>query len=313
MKQRFFNLVLKLFKEHNIKNKKIIVGLSGGLDSVVLFDLLKELSQPCKLKLYVAHVHHGNSAQKNIKNYRDKARKFVLSLCEKDNLEFLSPKNTNKILKSEEEFRKLRHSYFKKAFKQKKTDLIALAHNQDDLLETNLINLIRGSGLQGLKSMSYYENPYLRPLLFFTREEIKSYASKQKLKWLEDPSNKDNKFLRNWIRNKWLKDLESKRQGSIKSLARSLLTLREEREKNLTSSIDTKGIKRSFFMELSLKDKKRVLAFYMRKKNLSNYAQSHIEELIKHSERSQKEFSIKLLKKTWFFTKKYITIQTKSI
>ena len=306
MKRRFFNLALKLFKEHKIQNKKIIVGLSGGLDSVVLFDLLKEISQPCQLKLYVTYIHHGENAQKKIKSYRDKAGDFVSNLSQKNKIEFLSSKPTKKILKSEEEFRKLRHFYFKKFLKQKKADIIALAHNQDDLLETRLIHLIRGCGQKGLSSMSYYESPYLRPLLCWTRQEIKSYALKQKLKWLEDPSNKDNQFLRNWIRNKWLKDLEKKRQGAVKSLARSLSVLSEQTEKDLQVYIDLKGIKRQLFMELTLKDKKRVLAFYMRNKNLSNYGQSHIDELLKHSERTQKNFSIKLLKKTWSFTKEYI-------
>ena len=309
MKSQFFNQTLKLFKEYNIQNQKIILGISGGLDSVVLFDLLKELSRPCRLKLYIAHIHHGGCSQKNIKNYRDKARKFVLSLSEKDNLEFLSSKPAVKILKNEEEFRSFRHSCLKKNLKQKKADLIALAHNQDDQLETRLIQLIRGCGPQGLKGMSHYEAPYLRPLIFWTRKEIESYALKQKLKWMEDPSNKDNKHLRNWIRNKWLKELESQRQGSVKSLARSLESLNENKIKELQFCVDSKGIKRQLFIELSLKEKKRVLAFYMRQAVLSNYGQSHIEEILKHNERLQKRFSITLLKRKWFFTKDYITVE----
>ena len=298
MKAHFFNKTLQLFKEYNIQNKKIIVGVSGGLDSIVLFDLLKELSQPCRLRLYIAHVHHGDSSQKKIKSYRDKVKKFVLKASQKDGIEFLSPKPTSKILKSEEEFRKLRHTYFKKILKSKQADLIVLAHNQDDLLETRLIQLIRGCGSQGLNSMSFYEAPYLRPLLFWTRKEIKSYALKQNLKWLEDPSNRENQFLRNWIRNKWLRDLENKRQGAVKSLARSLESLSKYQKEDLQTYIDTKGIKRKLLLELPLREKKRVLAFYMRKISLANYGQSHIEEILKHNERIQKTFSIQLLKRT---------------
>ena len=105
------------------QNKKIIVGLFGGLDSVVLFDLLKELNQSCQLKLYVTYIHHGENLQKKIKSYRDKAGEFVSSLSQKNKIEVLSPRPTNKVLKSEEEFRKLRRSYFKKFLKQKKADL----------------------------------------------------------------------------------------------------------------------------------------------------------------------------------------------
>ena len=309
MKLHFFNETLKMFKEYKIQNKKVILGVSGGLDSIVLFDLLKELSRPCQLKLYIAHIHHGDSSQKKIKNYRDKVKKFVSNLSQKDDFEFLSPKPANKILKSEEEFRKFRQAHLIKILKRKQADLIALAHNQDDLLETRFIQLIRGCGSQGLKSMSYYDTLYLRPLIFWTRKEINSYALKQNLEWLEDPSNRDNHFLRNWIRNKWLKDLEHKRKGAVKSLARSLETLSGQAEKDLQIYMDSKGIKRQLFMELSLKEKKRVLAFYMRKKSLSNYGQSHIEEILKQNERAQKTFSIQLLKRTWFFMKNYITVK----
>ena len=309
MKQHFFNKNLKLFKEYKIQKKKIIVGVSGGLDSIVLLDLLKELSQPCQLQLYITHIHHGKSPQEKIKNYRDKAEEFVSSLSQKNKIEFSSPKLTKKTLKSEEEFRKFRHTHFKKFFKQKQADLIALAHNQDDLLETRLIQLIRGCGPQGLKSISYYDWPYLRPIIFFTKKEILSYAIKQNIKWLEDPSNKENKFLRNWIRNKWLKDLENRRAGSLKSLARSLESLTQNQTTDLYRCIDSKGIKRRFLMELPLKEQKRVLAFYMRQISLSNYGQSHIEEIIKHNERAQRQFSLQLLKKIWVFSKDYITVK----
>lgn len=310
MKSHFFNKTLKLFKEYKVQNKKIVVGVSGGLDSIVLFDLLKELSLPCKLKLYITYIHHGNSSQKKIKNYRDKAGKTVLSLSQKNNLEFLSPKTENKILKSEEEFRKLRHTHFKKTLKSKQADIISLAHNQEDLLETRLIQLIRGCGFQGLKSMSYYDKPYLRPLIFFTRREINNYALSENLKWLEDPSNKDSRFLRNWIRNEWLKDLESKRPGAVKSLSCSLESLvTQESKLDIDRYINSTGVKRKVLIELSLRDQKRVLAFYMRKLSLLSYGQSHIKEILKHNERTQKSFSVDLLKRTWFFTKDYIKVK----
>ena len=88
MKQKFFNKSLKFFKNHKIQNKKIILAVSGGLDSVVLLKLLKELSSPCKLKLYPVYIHHGQSDKKAIQNYRDKAQKFVSRLCQSYELEF---------------------------------------------------------------------------------------------------------------------------------------------------------------------------------------------------------------------------------
>ena len=308
MKTYFFNKTLSFFKDHKIQNKAIIMGVSGGLDSIVLLDLLKELSSVCRLKLYVVHIHHGKALKTNIQTYRDKTKKLVLKLCKDYQLEFISPKIPTKVLKSEEEFRKLRHNHFTKILKQKKADLIALAHKQEDLLETRLIQLIRGCGFQGLKGMSSYEPPYLRPLLFWTKEEIKSYAKQKNLKWLEDPSNRDNRFLRNWIRNKWLMELERKRAGSVKAFSRSLDTICLNKAENfIFKTIDaSKGINRKLLTELSLTDQKRVLASYMRQLNLSNYGQSHIQEILKHNERIQKKLSLKILKKTWIFTNNYI-------
>lgn len=336
-----FHQTLKKFKEQNVQHKKMIVGVSGGLDSMALMSLLQELSSVCKLELFIAHAHHGQTGDKKIKSYRDKAKKLVLQACAKNQLALASFKS-KKELNSEEEFRNFRLREFKKLLLKKKAHLIVLAHNQNDLLETRLINLIRGSGPQGLQSMSFYQAPFLRPLLDFSREEIKKYAKACKIAFVEDPSNKDNSYLRNWIRNKWLKDLEKKRSGSVKSLSRSLDIIANSVEspprfqplsnsnkplphsivsiENLSSHIKTvppsklltsKGIDRKAFLELSPADQKRVLASYMRRLNLSHYGQSHIQELLKHNQRLEKNFQVKLLKKTWLFTKDKIKVKDK--
>ncbi len=309
MKQYFFNKTLAFFKDHKIQNKKIILAVSGGLDSIILLDLLKELSRPCKLELYLGHIHHGMSDNKKIQSYRDKTKKFVNSLAQSYELEFLCPDLPKASLKSEEDFRKFRHSHLKKMLKQKQADAIALAHNSNDLLETRLIQLIRGCGQEGLKGMKIWNTPYLRPLLVFSRQEIKNYAIEKKLKWKDDPSNKDNHHLRNWIRNKWLPSLEKKRLGSVKSLTRSLEAICPSRDKDLfLLAITPKGIKRNLLIEMPLKEQKQVLALYMRKLKLSNYGQSHISEILKQAERQKKEFSVKILKRTWIFTQDYIGV-----
>ena len=308
MKQHFFNKTLELFKSYKIKNKKMLLAVSGGLDSVVLLDLLKELSSPCKLQLCSIYIHHGQSLNKEIENYRDKAKNFICSLSQSYGVEFLSPTASKKMLKSEKDFRDFRYYHFEKMIKEKKTDSIVLAHNSDDLLESRLLQLLRGCGPEGLISMQAWKAPYLRPLLGFTKKEIKNYATQNKLSWMEDPSNKDNQYLRNWIRNKWLMDLERKRTGSIKSLARSLEALTPTQNKDFCfSAIYPQGIQRQLLIEMSEKNQKRVLAFYMRKLGLSNYGQSHIEEILKQIKRKEKKFSIKILKKTWTFTDKWIS------
>ena len=311
MKPYFFNKTLTFFKNHKIQNKKLILALSGGLDSVVLLELLKELSSPCQLKLYVVHIHHGHSNQKEITSYRDKAGDFVNCLSQTYDMEFLCPEPPKKFLKSEEDFRKFRYSHFEKILREKRADFITLAHNRDDLLETRLLQLVRGCGEKGLKALQMWYPPYLRPLLAFSRQDIKNYALQSKLEWLEDPSNKDNHYLRNWIRNKWLVDLENKKTGSLKSLARSLESLVSPQNEDLCFlAVSPQGINRKLLMEMPLKEQKRVLAFYMRKLDLSNYGQSHIEEILKQTERTKKNFSIQLLKKTWLFTPEFISVKS---
>ena len=307
MNKYFFNKSLELFKNYKIQNKKILLAVSGGLDSIVLLDLLKKLSAPCKLDMSVVYIHHGLSKKKKIQKYRNQALQFVKKLCQSYKFPFLSPDPPKTILKSEDDFRNFRQLQLKKIQKEKQAHIIVLAHNNNDLLETKLIQLIRGCGNEGLNSMKIWNEPLLRPLLFFTRQEIHNYATQNKLQWLEDPSNKDKKYLRNWIRNQWLPDLEKKRTGSIKSLSRSLESLDSpQKEPSCFSAISSKGIKRSLLIEMPLEEQKRVLAFYMRQLNLSNYGQSHIKEILKQAERLEKEFSTKILKKNWVFTQNYI-------
>lgn len=310
MKQVFFNQTLKFFKDHKLQNKTVIIAVSGGLDSVVLLDLLKELSKPCKLKLYPVYVHHGSSPLKKIENYRNKAQKFVQRLSKFYNLECICSEPAKKFLKSESDLRDFRHQYLKKVLKQKKAHIIALAHNKNDFLETQLLQLIRGCGEKGLKPLEKYNPPYLRPLLFWTRSEIQKYAKQKKLKFLKDPSNKDNYYLRNWIRNKWLPLLENKRAGSVKSLSRSLESLCPPQTTELyLKAITPTGINRQLLMEMPVREQKRILALYMRKLNLSNYGQSHIEEILKQTERTDRQFSIKILKKIWLFTTDRISVK----
>ena len=308
-----FHKTLSFLRQNKLQHQKMLVGVSGGLDSMVLLSLLTELSHVCKLELIVCYIHHGFSKNPETNIYRDTAEKFVSKACKNSQLPFFSSRS-QETLSSEQELRNFRYQEFRKLLKKEKANLIVLAHNQNDFLETRLINFIRGSGLQGLKSMTTYKTPYLRPLLDFSRKQLQQHAQIHKIDFLEDPSNKKNFYLRNWIRNKWLKDLETKRTGSIKSLARSLELLSQARDKpshfekklQLKLICSSDGIKRPLFLELSLQDQKRTLAIYIRSLGLSNYGQSHIQELLKHNNRIEKNFEVKLLKKTWIFTNNHI-------
>ena len=297
-----FHKTLQQLKVHNIKNKKILLAVSGGVDSIALLDLMTEVSSPLKLKISIAHVHHGNTTSP----YRNQTQIFVESLAKGLNIPFFSNVQNNKHTFAEGELRKIRYQYLYQWMKKSQSDYLALAHTLDDLLETRLIRLIRGTGQNGLQAMSFLNKTLLRPLLFFTKNEIKNYALFRKLQWIEDPTNIHTKTLRNWIRLKWLKELDQKQTGGVKNLALSLERISQTMEKEDSSILIPQGLNRKKMLELSLWDQKKWIAKYMRKSQLKNYSENHIQEILKYLKYKNKK--IRLLGKIWIFTPSYIKI-----
>ena len=300
-----FHKTLQQLTTYNIKNKKILIAVSGGIDSITLLDLMTEISKPLKLQLNIAHVHHGKTKSP----YRSQTQIFVHCLAEGLNTPFFSnPLKHHK--NSEENLRKLRYKYLHQWMKKSQSDYLALAHTADDLLETRLLRLIRGTGKDGLQAMQFFNKPLLRPFLLTTKSEIKKYASFRKLQWIEDPTNTHTKTLRNWIRKKWLKDLNQKQKGGVKNLALSLdRIIQQEEEKEDNDILTLKGLDRKKIMELSLWSQKKWIARYMRKSQLKNYSENHIQEILKHLNHKNKK--IHLLGKVWILTPSFIKISNK--
>lgn len=309
MSQALFHKFLDVLKAENVQDLNLLVGVSGGVDSIVLLDLLKKVSSIQNFELFSVSIHHGLSSDPEIHFYRDQAHQHVLDFSRSLHIPCFSVDPPQQELKSEQEFRSFRYKNFYELIQKHELDFIALGHNSDDLLETRLVHLLRGCGSKGFQSMKPVSKPLLRPLLLFSRSEILEYAQKNKLKWVEDPSNQNNHFLRNWIRNDWLAKLEKKRAGSRFRLGQSLSQIAlscSQNQDDLTSLITPQGISRSSLRELALGDQKRLLALYMRLKNVKNYGQSHIEELIKHLNRKEKSIQVHLLKKTWVMDSQFL-------
>jgi tRNA(Ile)-lysidine synthase len=202
--------------------KSMTVALSGGVDSVVLLHLLHQLQKTQNFTLKASHVHHGLS--KNA----DKWVKFCEKLCTKLSI----PLDVNyvklpqkKSLGIEGEARQLRYEKLLTS----KTDLVVLAHHEDDQAETFLLQLIRGAGVKGLSSMAHFDDirKLWRPLLNTSRSDIESYAKKHQLKWIEDESNQNTDFDRNFIRSKVLAILKNRFSHIIKVISRSSAHLAE--------------------------------------------------------------------------------------
>lgn len=302
-----YHLFLKSLKEQGIQNTKILVACSGGMDSISLLALLKEVSRPLRLQITVAYVHHGQSIQP----YRNQSQIFVECLCYGWSIPFITNTSAQTNLSSEEDFRKYRYTYLNKWKAQTHSKWLALAHTADDLLETRLIRLIRGTGEKGFLSMSQTQNNLLRPLLPFTKKEIKALASSQNWKWIEDPSNLQTEPLRNWIRETWLKDLEIKHKGGGKNLSLSLERISQKIEsKELPLLFQSQGSKfpLSAWYALPLRAQKESLARWMHQMKLKNYSENHIQEVCKRL-RKKPTKPFRLLGKIWKINENFIILK----
>jgi len=200
-------------------HSSILIGLSGGIDSVVLLHLFHRLSPRFNWQLSALHVHHGISA--NADAWRD----FCIDLCERLNIS-LSTKHVDiaplRDMGIEAAARKLRHA----AFSEQACDFVALAHHADDQVETLLLQLLRGAGIRGASAMPKMIHrsgtaSLVRPLLHCSRAELLAYADENDLQWIEDESNQDERFPRNYLRHRILPLLDEKFPAYRDTLSRS--------------------------------------------------------------------------------------------
>jgi len=196
--------LFKNFKNHItnnlsfLKEAKLLIAISGGLDSVILTHLCHKL----KLNISLAHCNFNLRGKES-----DADESFVLELAENLDLEvFIEHFSTNAYAKDNKlsiqvAARELRYSWFSDLADSLHFDYIVTAHHADDNLETFLINLTRGTGLSGLTGIPEINENIVRPLLPFSREELETYAKANHLKWREDSSNSSDKYLRNKLRH----------------------------------------------------------------------------------------------------------------
>jgi len=193
------------------KGSRIVIGVSGGPDSVCLLDILAQLRPKCDMKLIIAHINYGLRGKDS---QRDE--EFVRKLAERYNLKIFSIKPIIRIKNSENEMRNIRYEFFERVRAKNKFDYIAVGHNMEDQVETFIMRIIRGSGLKGLSAMQYKSGKIIRPLLGTPRAEILRYLKNKKLNYRIDKTNKENYFFRNRVRNKLIPYLERNFNPNIK-------------------------------------------------------------------------------------------------
>jgi len=187
-----------LFHFPCLQKAKILIAVSGGLDSMVLLHLIAQLN----LEFAVAHCNFQLR-----KDESDEDEDFVKSYCKENSIQgFFQKFNTNQFSEDEKvsiqvAARKLRYEWFYELLATENYDFVLTAHHLDDQLETFLINFSRGTGLDGLSGIPSQNDKIIRPLLIFSRDEITTFANENKLKWREDSSNASDTYLRNKIRH----------------------------------------------------------------------------------------------------------------
>jgi tRNA(Ile)-lysidine synthase len=264
-----------------------LLAVSGGVDSMVMAEVIFRWSRLLKIRLRVAHVHHGRGAQRG---YRDRAQKAAAKWCETRKIPFLTNEPEDLELKSEAALREYRLKFLRDWSAD--SDHVLFAHHQDDLLETRLMRLIRGTGAFGLRGMQLKRGKALRPLLECSRAEIENYARWRKLRFVADPSNQKTGALRNWVRHIWLPQLEKKRPGASAAMARSLEILSENAV--VEPKVDV-GLRRDFMREISLPEREKAVANYLRSLGLKNYGRRHVREVLKRMDNVQKNPTFRML------------------
>ncbi len=195
------------------KNAKILIGVSGGADSVCLFHVLLYLSKKYNFSLHIAHINYNLRGKDS-----DADEKLVKALAHDNNIEIsvLQEKKPQKKANLENSLREIRYDFFEKIRKKIDFDYIAIAHNQDDQAETVLFRLFRGSGLEGISSIRAKNGKIIRPLLSTSRKEILNYLKENNLKFNIDSSNLKPIFMRNKIRLNLIPYLEKEFNPNIK-------------------------------------------------------------------------------------------------
>ena len=224
MEKLFLNNIEKNFP--SLLNNKFIVAVSGGVDSIVLLHLCRNL----KLNFVVAHCNFKLRGKES-----DDDELFVKNLAEKYKIKFYSNSFNTKELSSSSNksvqmiARDLRYSWFNKLSEELGIDYIITAHHIDDSIETFLINLSRGAGINGFLGIPEVNNKINRPLLAFTKDQLKSYALENKILFREDSSNKKKDYLRNQIRLEVIPKLKKINPYLLESFPKTIKKLEQSK------------------------------------------------------------------------------------
>ena len=222
MLQKFQNHLLHNFQF--LSSKKLLLATSGGIDSMVMLHLFQQLD-------YQIAIAHCNFQLRGVESFED--QKFIQDYADANAVPvYITQFDTTAFaedykLSTQVAARELRYSWFYELLETEKYDYILTAHHADDNLETFLINLSRGTGLDGLTGIPEKNENVVRPLLAFSQQEIEEYAELNHIKWREDSSNASDKYVRNKIRHHLVPMLKELNPNFLTSFHKTQIYLQE--------------------------------------------------------------------------------------
>ncbi len=280
-----------LFTHHSEKIKSLIkpksrvcVGLSGGLDSVVLLDLLHRLQLLDYIELFSVHINHQLSP--NAATWAQ----FCMEICAQKNIPLHIETVTiarDSGLGVEATARAARYA----ALRKHSADVIALAHHADDQAETLLLQLLRGAGVKGASAMPLLSDTtpaIVRPLLEVTRSELEIYAEQRGLKWITDESNADIRYDRNYLRHEVMPQIQKRFPAYRATLGRAAQHFAEAAQLldelaaiDASSAIQDDKLSQTAFAQLSTARAKNLLRYFLARHDVATQQTSRLEELVR--------------------------------
>ena len=255
----------------DVRPGRYVVAVSGGVDSMVLLDLL---AQQKNIELVVAHVDHG------IREDSAEDRRLVQKTAQKLQLAYEYTELELGKDVSEETARNARYAFLTKVRGDHKADAIITAHHQDDVLETMCINVLRGTHSRGLSSLKN-TNEIVRPLLSYSKEDIREYANKHSIEWREDSTNQDETYLRNWMRRHILPKLSADQRASLIDAHKKSLSVSSELEEiSKRLQVQSKHIDKKLVSNAPHKVSMELVAQWLRQNNLAEFDTKTLERIV---------------------------------
>lgn len=253
---------------------KYVAAVSGGVDSMVLLDILR---QKPKLHLVVAHFDHG------IRPDSANDRKLVARIAKAYDLPFVYAKGNLGPHPSEALAREARYAFLRKVQAEQGAEAIITAHHQDDMLETAIVNLLRGTGRRGLSSLKSRKE-LVRPLLDWTKKDIREYAEEHDLVWAEDSTNSDDTYLRNYIRHNILSRFTKQGRDSLllhmKQAGKINDEIDELLDKDLAAQPAKDELNRSWYLQLPYAVATEMMAAWLRRNGIMQFDRHMIDRLV---------------------------------